>query len=333
MPQVNWTEILSFYNIRKYALHHASLPPEERPSFPAGTLTYKAKIKLHGTNGGIRVYQKDGVKTVQGQTRTTLVLKDSDNHSFGTLVKSLTTYLLSLTLPEDCTIFGEYAGPGIQDSVALNSIPKKHFFVFAIVVGETIITEPEELSALLPALPEQMKILPWHSTIDLDWLDTEENLTKLTERISTDVLAVEKEDPYVKEVFGVSGTGEGLVYYPPFTFYAEYCSCVFKAKGEKHKNIATAKPASVNAESAASIDEFVALVLTPARLAQGKSQFPSPSQKDTGAFITWMVTDVKKETSAELEASSLTFKDVENKVKSVARTWYLEEMKRDAMKG
>jgi hypothetical protein len=45
--------------------------------------------------------------------------------------------------------------------------------------------------------------------------------------------------------------------------------------------------------------------------------------KKTGAFLQWIVADVKKESVAELEASSLTWAQVERAVQAAARKWFL----------
>jgi hypothetical protein len=121
-----------------------------------------------------------------------------------------------------------------------------------------------------------------------------------------------------------------LVFYPtstPHLGWESYQNLVFKAKGEAHKNIKTAAPAQVSASVAADIDSFVELVLTEARLEQGARTVAltpgSYDQKQTGKFVAWCVTDVEKETKDEMEASGLTWKQVEKPVSARARTWYL----------
>jgi hypothetical protein len=150
-----------------------------------------------------------------------------------------------------------------------------------------------------------------------------------------DVVAeVEHVDPWVKENFGVEGTGEGIVCYPvskEHLGFENFTYLCFKAKGEKHKNVATAKPAQLNAEAAASVEAFAELVVTEARLLQGAQTVQLRDSSDlydmkrVGVFIQWVLADVEKETQDELEASGLTFKQVSKAVTDRARKWFIEK--------
>jgi hypothetical protein len=73
------------------------------------------------------------------------------------------------------------------------------------------------------------------------------------------------------------------------------------------------------------VEEFVALVVTDARLQQGVAHVGGAfDSKQTGAFLAWLVADVKKESIAELEASGQTWAQVERAVQAAARSWYLK---------
>jgi hypothetical protein len=102
---------------------------------------------------------------------------------------------------------------------------------------------------------------------------------------------------------------------------------MFKAKGEKHRTAGTKTAAAVDAAVVASVDDFVALMVTEARLAQGVAAVgaaqPRRDPKLTGVFLEWVVADVQKESAAELEASGLSFAQVEKAVRVRARSWYL----------
>ena len=103
---------------------------------------------------------------------------------------------------------------------------------------------------------------------------------------------------------------------------------MFKAKGEKHRTAGTRTAVAVDAAVVASVDELVALMLTEARLAQGAAAIGGADDRPrdpklTGKFLEWVVADVRKESAAELEASGLTFAQVEKAIRVRARTWYL----------
>jgi hypothetical protein len=83
----------------------------------------------------------------------------------------------------------------------------------------------------------------------------------------------------------------------------------------------------VNPETAASVDAFVEMVLTEARLEQGATTVGGYDVKLTGKFLGWVAADVEKETQDELEASGLTLKQVTGKLQAKARGWYIEKTK------
>jgi hypothetical protein len=104
---------------------------------------------------------------------------------------------------------------------------------------------------------------------------------------------------------------------------------LFKAKGEKHQAVKTKAPVQIDPEVAQSIDDFVNLFVTTARLEQaviavGCDRFEMPQ---IGAFLQWFMADVQKESLAELEAAQLSWKDVNKAVMKSAREWYQEKAK------
>jgi hypothetical protein len=243
-------------------------------------------------------------------------------------------------------VYGEWCGPGIQKGVAISEIPRKSFVVFAarpLDGSDQLIVEPEELEGLVSGIPD-VYVLPWysrpchhgcdtnvHAKLDIDWKHSNEELTTTIAPVNDWVAEVETKDPWVKTVFNVEGTGEGLVFYPvstPHLGFESFTNLCFKAKGEKHKNIATAKPVQVSAESAASVDAFCSLVLTPARLEQGATTVGGFDLKMTGKFIAWVTGDVQKECQDELAASFLEWKQVQKAVGDKARAWYMAESKK-----
>lgn len=343
---IPWTEIALFHNIRKFLTID---PTGWWASQKMEKVAYKCKVKLHGTNAAVQVHL-DG--TVQAQSRGGLLSLENDNAGFARWVTSTCMELPKAPVQPDYwknakghIIYGEWIGPGIQKGVAVNEIPKKCFAVFAArplnedgTPGEQVIVEPWNLEALVMDVPDTY-VLPWYtgsrhgsdtifSTFYLNPPQESQGLTDDLETINQWVDKIENEDPWVQATFGVQGTGEGLVFYPTdFTNYSDFCNLVFKAKGEAHKNIKTASPVQLNPESAASIDGFVDLVLTTARLEQGAGVVGGFEQKLTGQFVNWCLADVEKECQDELEASGLTFEQVKKTLSTKARTWYLNECK------
>ncbi len=366
MAFIPWPEIEGFHNIRKYTA------PAAHPEILNGNsvVNYRCKVKLHGTNAAVQVAE-DG--SITPQSRESLLSLEKDNAGFARWVTATCMHMPGHG-PQHCwdnakgyIIFGEWCGPGIQKGVAVSNLPKKVFAIFAarpLDGSDRIIVEPEELEKLVtPQLKEYgVYILPWYThpvahgsdtrayaQVDVDWSASSEVLTKIVDKINVWVGQVEASDPWVKETFGIDGTGEGLVFYPrsaEHLKYTDFSNLVFKAKGEKHKNIATAKPAQVDASVAASVDAFVDMVLTPARLEQGARAILGEHKhedklsclfcttgaltydmKNTGKFVNWVSADVEKETQDELAASGLTFKQVQQAITTKARAWYIAKAK------
>jgi hypothetical protein len=99
---------------------------------------------------------------------------------------------------------------------------------------------------------------------------------------------------------------------------------MWKAKGEKHRTAGTKVAAQVDAAVVASVEEFVSLMVTQARLEQGLGAVCGGTRepKSTGAFLAWVAADVQKESQAELAASGLTWQQVEKAVQQRARVWF-----------
>jgi hypothetical protein len=354
MTFMAWPEIEGFHNIRKYIRVDPTEWWKTRELLSGtSTVTYRAKVKLHGTNAAIQLHEKGEIIC---QSRESIITPEKDNAGFARWAMTNkekwnrtidNAYVNGLG---GWIIYGEWCGPGIQKGVAISEIPKKVFAVFAarpLDGSDRLIIEPEDLSFLVKGVAD-VYVLPWHThqlrhgsdthvytKVDVDWKQTDEELTATVAPINDWVLAIEANDPWVEQTFGVKGTGEGLVFYPysePHLGYEHFNNLCFKAKGEKHKNIATAKPVQVSAEAAASIGAFVDMVLTPARLEQGTTKVSADGaltydMKNTGKFVTWVSADVEKETQDELAASGLTWKEVQKPISDKARAWYLAKAK------
>lgn len=323
-----WPNIESLFNVRKAMKRTNS----ER------SVVYRFKIKLDGTNAGIQV-SKDG--KVQAQSRGSLITSEKDNMGFACWVNDNREYFTGLACDQHMTIFGEWAGKGIQKGTAISSIDRKVFVVFAIQYGgmdgemEMIDINPPTIRKRLGELPENVYVLSFFGVpMEINYTNRGE-LEKSVNAINEMVAEVEKCDPWTRYTFEADGVGEGLVAYPlpekvdynkPILISSlDYSDLVFKAKGEKHKAVKTKKAVQIDPEVAKNINEFVELFLTDARLNQWADQ--SFDVKLIGKFIKDISLDVKKESEAELEASGLTWKQVAKAVSSGAREWYMAKSK------
>lgn len=332
IPVVKWASIELFHNLRRTVDAMASPPP---------VLYYQAKIKLDGTNGAILVDENGQVTT---QSRTQKLSLEDDNFGFAAWVhKNQDKFSQISRVYGRVAIFGEWAGPGINKRAAIAKIDRKVFAVFAIRImrpnkPDRMIVSPTKIARILPSDMPDVYVLPWYGDhIPFDFNDADQ-LKVSVEKVNVMVNEVEAEDPWVKEVFGVSGIGEGLVLYPLTGFeadhlgsmdYESYAQWLFKAKGEKHRVVNQKQPVQIDPEVASSIDAFVDLFVTPARCEQGVEQVCGGTieMHNIGNFIKWVSQDVHKESVAELEASGLTWNQVAKSVGNRARAWFLEAIK------
>ncbi|HEX8957258.1 MAG TPA: RNA ligase family protein [Burkholderiaceae bacterium] len=318
---VLWPSIELLHNVVRTLRYLA----EQGHSLPL--VQYRAKIKLHGTNCGIQV-KADGIVA---QSRTKILTPEDDYKGFANWAHNHAGYFAKI--PKGCVVFGEWCGPGIEKGVAISKTETKRFAIFAVSTSADIVYDPETIESLLPPdRPAALDVLPWEpdAGIDIDFASAA-SLETAAQAINARVLEVEKEDPWVKRSFGLSGTGEGLVYYPVAIDGAAakldadtLPTWVFKAKGSEHRTVATKAAAQVDANVVASIQDFVALMLTEARLAQGLEAACRGVRdpKLTGAFLAWVQQDVQKESVADLASSNLIWAQVDKAVQNAARNWY-----------
>lgn len=344
MPSViTWSSIELLHNVIRTLNYLAVLSPSEGGR-PLPKVTYRAKVKLHGTNCGVQVYGDEIVT----QSRETILTPEADLKGFskwaharglGNSAGDHWAYFSSLT--PGITVFGEWCGPGVEPGMAVSSLPEKLFAVFGIQVGmgeqARVVSDPAEIENYLHGsagyMPRAMHILPWLEGVEftIDFADAS-SLQAAADYLNKVVEAVEKEDPWIKSTFGVSGMGEGVVLYPVRveggtvpTHPETLAQLMFKAKGEKHRTTRQKEAVQVAPEIASGITGFIDLVVTEARLEQGLS-ITCGGQRDpkmTGKFLQWVVSDVQKETKAEMEAAGLTWAQVQGAVQTRAREWFL----------
>src|SRR5690606_18046552 len=140
-------------------------------------------------------------------------------------------------------------------------INKRIFAIFSIQIenknGSTIVYDPELIKEYISP-KDDVYIIPWVCepiTLNLENTDA---LEKQLEFINELVDSIEKCDPWVKEIFGIEGVGEGVVMYPYSEcgqiLRLEMSELMFKAKGALHRVVSAKKPAQVNPELASSVE-------------------------------------------------------------------------------
>lgn len=280
-------------------------------------VSYRAKVKLHGTHAAVRVPALGGGEVV-AQSRNNSLNIENDN--FGFAAWTAKQHWPRYAFPY--VAFGEWVGPGVQTGVALADIPERVFVVYSADVGEhltvrgpaDILVDPDTLRELLP----KHHVLPWFGPEF--FLDFETDNTSVMDNLNQLVDCIDGECPWTKTNFGVSGHGEGLVCYPIGRRFADYA---FKVKGESHAKGGKA-PAKMKPPVSDDAKALAASMATEARCLQ--FFVPGSTVKDVGPFLGAVCKDVVKECQAEMAASNIEWKTVNPLVVKLAREWFLAKI-------
>lgn len=293
---------------------------------------YSGKIKLDGTNAAVRLWNG----TVTAQSRERDITPDNDNAGFAAWVATnREAWRIDQTLcPETITVHGEWAGNGIQNGDAVSMLDRRYFFVFAVHVNHRVITDPVLIEGIVPDLDE-IVVLPWHpgTAVTVDFGDPEWTGAELF-RVDEAVVAVATEDPFIRDVFEVSGPGEGLVFMPMTDAVGVdqnlFGSLTFKAKAERHRVKKTAQATACEIEMPTSVREFVDVFVTEARCRQGLTEACDgiAEKPRLGTFLKWLAGDILKESAVEIEGASFDWKQAVPHINKAAVTWFMRECSR-----
>lgn len=308
-----------------------------------GPMEYSIKPKLHGTNASIVFDGKS--KKNYAQSRKNVINSDKDNAGFATWVESLNLKIpnrLDGMVPnggeDKWILYGEWAGPGVQKNDAVCQIPQKTFFVFALrsIYGssELVTTDPNHLqNVILPVVGlsgrKDVRVIPVIGKVQIDMNGDKHHLELVENTINSFVDQFEEYDPYINAEYGIKDKGEGVVVYPETIEWDLYKSWMFKAKTENHRVNKSKKAANAKVEVSPDVIDFADRFATIPRFEQGISDLGIDIEmSNMGKFLKWVNEDVIKESSDELEASELNWKQCSKHITQKAREWFMREAKR-----
>ena len=338
---IKWPSIDQFRqvirNVRENSAYHG---------LPLPTVEFEGTVKLHGSNGSLRVTE-NGVRAFSRERECTI---EQDNAGWAHFVNTndysfdaLTSYILDFNHPGSpfeagrYTIYGEWCGGSIQAKVGLNKLDK-HFVVFGAYDHTEekflnrnwmrgIIANPTLLNDFNAVGIWFVYQIPTYSiTIDFSQPET------AIERLEALTLQIEEECPWAA-FRGATGIGEGLVWASvndtgDFRYW-------FKTKGVKHqgKDDSKVKTLSVDPAKVAAIRELVSVLLPEWRLEQGVTYLRengySFDQKATGQYLQWVMKDVLKEEADTITANPWEWKELTPYLTTAARDYFFKALNRD----
>lgn len=286
-------------------------------------------VKLHGTNAGITWDGED----MWAQSKNNILTPTSDNMGFAFFVEARKDdFLFFFEILEEefpsydyYTIYGEFAGEGIQRGVAISEVPKGFYTIG--VKGSKIVDDK--------LVGEWLKGPPIIQVEESNIYDLCEFTTyAVTIDFSRPDLAIEQMQKYVDEVenqcpvadsFGVKGIGEGIVWH----FYFKGERYIFETKGEKHSKSRVKKLPAVDPALENKKREVVAQVTPSWRLEQGLNELFGPQwssddldRSKLGDYIRWVMTDVVKEELDVLTENGFELNDLNKVISEVARNYF-----------
>ncbi|KAL6051413.1 T-RNA-binding domain-containing protein [Balamuthia mandrillaris] len=197
--------------------------------------------------------------------------------------------------------------------------------------------------------PKDLYVLPWATKkVQLDFSDSNQMSAQLP-YINRVVELVDHEDPWIKQTFGLSGVGEGVVFYPVslatnnkrgssgdikdgILSKCLFDNYLFKVKGPTHQERSLSSPAMLNPEHLKSLTAFVDTFVTGPRLQHGLMEMNGGGsgmfrRSQVDDFVEWMIRDVEKESKDEMAAAveeqKFMWEQVEKEVENKAKAWYL----------
>jgi hypothetical protein len=288
-------------------------------TIPKPVITFKGTVKLHGSNASVCYNSKDGIWIQSRNEYSTLSENNTflsnfgqfvfaNENSFITLFEEISLFNKRINLSKyTITIYGEWAGKGIQKNVAIAQL-EKAFYIFAIKISDI---NNEEVSFFVSPEGYSMPEVAIYNVHDFQTysIDIDFNMPGLAQnQLIAITNEVEKECPIAKSL-GVSGTGEGVVW------TAEYKNAfyMFKVKGEKHSVTNVKKLAAIDVEKLKSIQAFIEYAVTENRFKQAcENVIPDNvlDRKYLGELIKWTIKDVTEEEADTMQKNGLVLKDV-----------------------
>ncbi len=304
------------------------------PSAELPVLTFNGTVKLHGTNASVCYNNENGMWV---QSRQNIIRVQKDNAGFAFFVQTNEEQFKDLidqvvaennidTSVYTVSVYGEWAGKGVQKGVGISEVDKA-FFIFGVKVSKP---QDEEFNAFwvdstnLRCPSSRVFNINDYETYSID---VDFKMPQLAQNKFIEITeAVEAECPVAK-AFGVdNGVGEGVVWSVTHKGNVHR----FKVKGEKHSVTKVKKMASVDVEKLKSVEEFVNYSVTKNRFQQGIGVVFGDELLDVkklGDLLRWVVNDITSEDADTMAENGLEPKDVNKYISTRVREMFFTAQK------
>lgn len=301
------------------------------PSIKKPTLTFNGTVKLHGTNAsvcfnsqyGFWIQSRKNVITVEKDNAGFAFFAESNKVEFCALLDSIINKHQIDTKEFTVSIYGEWAGKGIQKGVGISQLDKA-FYVFGVKISKP--QDPEFNSYWVDSFDIKKPECKIYNVADYKTftIDVDFNMPQLAQNKFAEITEeVEKECPIAK-AFGIeNGVGEGVVWTTEFKGNVHR----FKVKGDEHSVTKVKKLANVDVEKLKNIQEFVTYSVTENRFKQAVENVFGSNELDVkkmGDFIRWFVKDIAEEEMDTMVKNNLEPKDVNKYISTKVREMFFE---------
>ena len=327
------------YNVKRQAqyvetLEDGTVITDENAILP--TLKFIGTTKLHGTQGAATKTEHE----IYPQSRSNVLTTLKDNAGFAQFVNQNLSSFEKLFFviktrnnlsDETITIYGEWAGKGIQKGVGIAELPKA-FYIFGIKITPKDISDEKpaywvDYSGLRDVDNKIYNIKDFKTfEIEIDFNDISKSQNKIVEMVQE----VEDRCPVASYFLPDEDNliGEGIV------FETEYrgTRLNFKAKGEKHsksrvKTIKKLTPEEL--EKLSKADKCSEEIFSIQRCNQALTEIFGVNFEDLidikkmGEYLKWVSQDTIKEELDVIQKYDLEIKDVIKKVQEKAKRYFL----------
>lgn len=302
------------------------------------TYTFIGTVKLHGTNVGVRRFHGK----FYPQSRERILDITSDNYGFAAFVASLGEETLNKIFDQigaheddDITIYGEWIGKSIQDTVAISQLPGRQWVIFAVKKNGKY--ESDLLKMLDVTDFHQIGVNNKFGVYNIYEISTYEVIVNFktpetsVAEFEKYTIEVEEQCPWGKK-FDITGIGEGIVWTCKDRPSDE--NLWFKTKGTKHSKSKVKTIVPVDIEHINNIRACVDIVLSEGRLKQGLEWLLVQEKlefipENVGKFLKWVANDIIKEEYDTITENGFEWKHVVKEINTRSREWYFAKMNKE----